>query len=164
MIITGKDGLNIINGEPQPHGVDIQVKNVYYIIRKDIDEKVTDDDYIPVVKMRDSEGRYYWNLFPNEPVLFELDITDLSKENVGKPIVGYVLPKSRFLRRGIIVHSALFDFGFVGKGKILAVNTSGSIHKIYQDMYFGQIVFFDGKNGNMIYNGSHQKEGIDCSK
>jgi len=159
MILTGKKASHIINGEIQPHGIDIKVTNVYYLINKDINAKVTDDDYIPLEKFRE-DNKYYWELCPQQAVLFELEIVDLSKENLDSPVVGFVLPKSRFLRRGITINSALWDMGFKGKGKVLVVNHSERIQKIYEGMYFGQIIFLEGQKGDQIYAGTHQGEGL----
>ena len=164
MIITGKEGSFIINGDPQPNGIDIQVKNIYYVLNKDVNDKVFDKDYLPmqIFEERTNGGptKYYWEIWPNQAVLFEIGIVDLTKENTRKPMVGYVLPKSRFSRCGFIIHSALFDFGYKGRGKVLVINHGPRSHKIYKDMYFGQMIFMESKNGNMVYNGSHQGEGL----
>lgn len=164
MILTGNTISNIINGQLQPHGIDIKVTNVYYLINKDIDTKVTDDDYIPLDKFN-KNNKHYWKLLPKESYLFQLEKTDFSKENLNSPVVGYVLPKSRYSRCGLIVHSALFDYGFVGAGKILVFNSSNRIQKIFEGTYFGQLIVFQAEKGDMVYNGTHNHEGLkngDC--
>jgi len=161
MIITGKEGSFIISGDVQPNGVDIQVKNVYRVLDKDINAKVSEEDYVELDIFTDREtGKKYWIMQPKGAYLFQIDKMDLSRENTKIPLVGYVVPKSRFCRCGISVHSALWDVGYVGAGRVLVVNHSSKRHKIFKDMYFGQVVFFEAKNGTMTYNGSHQNEGL----
>ena len=176
MILTGRQGLSFIDGDPQVNGVDVKVTNVYQLIEKDLNDKVTDEYYLPLESLLEmdqdtfcfdkpyttitSTTKTYWELWPGQAVLFELGPVDLFVTYPEYNVNALVLPKSRFLRCGITVDSAFWDCGYRGRGKVLVINHSQKIHKIYKNMYFGQMIFFESQKGDMVYSGTHQGEGL----
>lgn len=166
MILSGEDikrfGLlrNADEKNMQAQGWDVRVENVYHIVSKPYGEKIKEEDY---------EEFVYWDeIPPNTSVLFKLmEIVDLSPRQTGEHLTGYVnhlfnalvLPKSSLTRRGVTVHSAWWDAGYVGSGMVL-VRTSDIPLRIKPGDSFGQMIFFVGQSTNMLYEGQYQGEGI----
>ena len=136
----------------QAQGWDVRLEKVYHIIYKPYGEKIKEEDY---------EEFVYWDeIPPNTSVLFKLMETVDLRSREGLPCVNaLVLPKSSLTRRGITVHSAWWDAGYVGSGMVL-VRTSDTPLKIKPGDSFGQMIFFEGTRTSSLYAGQYQNEGI----
>ena len=96
-----------------------------------------------------------------------MEIVDLSPRQTGEHLTGYVnhlfnalvLPKSSLTRRGVTVHSAWWDAGYVGSGMVL-IRTSDIPLRIKPGDSFGQMIFFEGAHTSSLYAGQYQNEGI----
>lgn len=71
----------------------------------------------------------------------------------------YVLPKSSLSRRGVIVHSAWWDAGYVGSGFVL-VRTTQMPLTIKPGVEFAQMVFLEGSSTDQLYDGKYQYENL----
>ncbi len=166
MILSGEDikrfGLlrNADEKNIQAQGWDVRLEKVYHIVSKPYGEKIKEEDYKEFV---------YWDKIPpNTSVLFKLmEIVDLSPRQTGEHLTGYVnhlfnalvLPKSSLTRRGVTVHSAWWDAGYVGSGMVL-IRTSDIPLRIKPGDSFGQMIFFEGAHTSSLYAGQYQNEGI----
>ncbi|NLH78774.1 MAG: hypothetical protein GX465_17265 [Acidobacteria bacterium] len=159
MILSGEDikrfGLlrNADEKNMQAQGWDVRVENVYHIVSKPYGEKIKEEDYKEF-------SLPYGTVPPNTSVLFKLMETVDLRSREGLPCVNaLVLPKSSLTRRGVTVHSAWWDAGYVGSGMVL-VCTSDTPLRIKPGDSFGQMIFFVGQSTNMLYEGQYQGEGI----
>ena len=137
----------------QAQGWDVRLEKVYHIIYKPYGEKIKEEDY--------KEFSLPYGAVPaNTSVLFKLMETVDLRSREGLPCVNaLVLPKSSLTRRGVTVHSAWWDAGYVGSGMVL-VCTSDTPLRIKPGDSFGQMIFFVGQSTNMLYEGQYQGEGI----
>lgn len=74
---------------------------------------------------------------------------------------GFVLPRSSLLRSGVTIHTALWDPGYEGKGKVLlyVLNTKGAVISIGARV--AQLVVFRLSGlPHRIYSGQYQNEGM----
>ena len=159
MILSGEDikrfGLlrNADEKNMQAQGWDVRVEKVYHIVSKPYGEKIKEEDYKEF-------SLPYGTVPPNTSVLFKLMETGDLRSREGLPCVNaLVLPKSSLTRRGVTVHSAWWDAGYVGSGMVL-VRTSDIPLRIKPGDSFGQMIFFVGQSTNMLYEGQYQGEGI----
>ena len=137
----------------QAQGWDVRLEKVYHIIYKPYGEKIKEEDYKEF-------SLPYGTVPPNTSVLFKLMETVDLRSREGLPCVNaLVLPKSSLTRRGVTVHSAWWDAGYVGSGMVL-VRTSDIPLRIKPGDSFGQMIFFVGQSTNMLYEGQYQNEGI----
>jgi len=158
MILSGTDikrlGLlkNADDSNMQAQGWDVRMETVYHIVSKPYGEKIGDEDY--------REFSYYESIPTNTSVLFKLmETVDLAARPDLSCFNALVLPKSSLTRRGITVHSAWWDAGYVGSGMVL-VRTSEVPLKIKPGDSFGQMIFFEGTKTEVLYAGQYQGEGI----
>ena len=159
MILSGEDikrfGLlrNADEKNMQAQGWDVRVEKIYRVVSKPYGEKIKEEDYKEF-------SLPYGTVPPNTSVLFKLMETVDLRSREGLPCVNaLVLPKSSLTRRGVTVHSAWWDAGYVGSGMVL-VRTSDTPLKIKPGDSFGQMIFFVGQSTNMLYEGQYQGEGI----
>ena len=159
MILSGEDikrfGLlrNADEKNMQAQGWDVRLEKVYHIVSKPYGEKIKEEDYKEF-------SLPYGTVPPNTSVLFKLMETVDLRSREGLPCVNaLVLPKSSLTRRGVTVHSAWWDAGYVGSGMVL-VRTSDTPLKIKPGDSFGQMIFFEGTRTSSLYTGQYQNEGI----
>lgn len=159
MILSGEDikrfGLlrNADEKNMQAQGWDVRVEKIYRVVSKPYGEKIKEEDYKEF-------SLPYGTVPPNTSVLFKLMETVDLRSREGLPCVNaLVLPKSSLTRRGVTVHSAWWDAGYVGSGMVL-VRTSDIPLRIKPGDSFGQMIFFVGQSTNMLYEGQYQNEGI----
>ncbi len=169
MILSGEDikrfGLlrNADEKNMQAQGWDVRLEKVYHIVSKPYGEKIKEEDYKEF-------SLPYGTVPPNTSVLFKLmETVDLSAKfdrtegeldsRKLRLFNALVLPKSSLTRRGVTVHSAWWDAGYVGSGMVL-VRTSDIPMRIKPGDSFGQMIFFEGAHTSSLYAGQYQNEGI----
>jgi dUTP pyrophosphatase len=78
---------------------------------------------------------------------------------------GLVLPRSSLLRSGIAVHTALWDPGYEGKGKVLlsVLNRKGAVISIGARVAQLVVLQLSGKP-HRIYSGQYQREGMESTQ
>lgn len=159
MILSGEDikrfGLlqNADEKNIQAQGWDVRLEKVYHIVSKPYGEKIKEEDYKEF-------SLPYGTVPPNTSVLFKLMETVDLRSREGLPCVNaLVLPKSSLTRRGVTVHSAWWDAGYVGSGMVL-IRTSDTPLRIKPGDSFGQMIFLEGTRTSSLYAGQYQNEGI----
>jgi len=165
MIISGREAYkrgyvkNLREPEKQiqPNGVDLSVEEIYLPITKPLHEKINEKDYEALSPLDFGGEKVY--LLPNTPLLFRThEIIDLHTEY--GTVVGYVLPKSSWSRRGFIIHSALWDSGYKGRGTLLVVPSFGFPFEVDKKPYFCQIIIMEAQESSKKYEGNYQNEGL----
>lgn len=78
---------------------------------------------------------------------------------------GLVLPRSSLLRSGVAVHTALWDPGYEGKGKVLlsVLNRKGAVISIGARVAQLVVLRLSGEPHG-IYSGQYQREGMDSTQ
>lgn len=185
MIQSGKDikrlGLlqNAEDRNYQAQGCDIRMEKVYCPVNKPFGEKIEEDYVDPVMAYKkrftqnclaqvwdeDAKLLYYW--IPQETsCLFKImetvnlkPIEPSTSQSSPRYFNAYVLPKSSLSRRGVIVHSAWWDAGYVGSGFVLVRTTTVPL-TIKPGAEFAQMVFLEGTSPDRLYNGQYQGENL----
>jgi deoxycytidine triphosphate deaminase len=185
MILSGNDiekfrllkNADINNKQTQ--GWDLRLEKVYCVVNKPFGEKINELDYVRpyLVEKEQSKSIYCLSQIvdggkiveyfipANTSALFKimetvnlLPIHSLDgKEN--RFVNAFVLPKSSLSRRGVFVHSAWWDAGYVGSGVVL-VKTSEIPLRIKPGDAFAQMIFLEGTPTEKIYDGHFQGEGL----
>ena len=160
----------------QINGCDLTVGKVFYPLDLPFGTKPTDMDYekIPLI-LEDEDVEPYWVIEKGQPVLIEIAETinldsehgfavgeflpDGTIESTRFPTIGYAVGRSSMLRIGAVVHGAFWDWGYVGKGKLLVIPMAADLLLRKGDR-FAQIAFWPANTNDKQYNGSHQNEGV----
>jgi len=135
----------------QPNGLDLSIGEIYKLSGvaelSDDEYTKTDRDRVPV----NGHGDYVLGTGPH---IIEYDETI----EIPDDCVGIVLPRSRMLRCGLQVDTALWDAGYKGKGEgALFAHTPAKLEK---DMRVAQMVFLDADEAEEKYDGEHQGENL----
>lgn len=134
----------------QPNGVDLTVGSIAEQeesgeIRKD-GKRVGDRVSVPT----DEDG--FYTLYPGAYIVIygeEIKIPDGS--------VGIVLPRSSLMRNSSMLHTALWDSGYEGRGEgLLEVN---SVIRIEKGARIGQMIYAEAEN-NEQYDGDYMDERL----
>lgn len=140
----------------QPNGVDISIEDIEAFT---VAGKLSDGEYekAETVSLKEDAGTYsdgWFNLLQGAYLV-------RYKEAVEIPdgCVGFVWPRSRLLRSGIHLTSAVWDTGYVGSGYGLLVVTVPN--KVEDGMCLGQMTFSEADEVNQRYSGRHQGENLE---
>jgi dUTP pyrophosphatase len=137
----------------QPNGVDLTVSEIY---RTSGTAAFSESGYDKPdrMMMKPFEPGYY-KLAPGQyPIVYG------EKVEIPDGYVGRVYPRSRFMRCGLHLTSALWDSGYEGIGEgLLRVPTSIESVKIEEQLPVAQMVFIKAESGH-DYDGSHQEERL----
>lgn len=151
-----KDGENYsVNPERiQPNGVDIGFESIHRIAGR---ARFRPDGYS---KPNRTEAMIHNNGYYKLPpgayaVVYDFEVS------VPDGYVGRVYPKSRFMRSGIHLTSALWDQGYVGKGEgLLKIQRGIETTEIHPDCTVGQMTFIEAAQPAESYDGTHQGERL----
>lgn len=157
MIKSGKFVAQFINDgsiddeQIQPNGVDLTIGKIYGI------------NDLPAIYEGNMTYDERWVVEPNlefyelnhEPYIIEYG----EKIKIPEDIVGHVYPRSRIIRSGCWLTTALWDSGYegIGEGTLIPFHPNGVM--IQKDMRVAQMVFRDAKTEES-YDGTHQHERI----
>lgn len=137
----------------QPNGVDLTVHAVYEVSGQQV---LRDDDY----EMQRSE------VTPSDGY-YELDAGSYvveygEKIKIPENHTGFVYPRSRLMRCGANLETAVWDAGYegIGEGGLRV----GAPVKIETGMRVAQIVFVETEALDELYDGSHQGERLDTDE
>jgi deoxycytidine triphosphate deaminase len=166
----------------QPHGIDLRLDKVFYPVKRPYGMKIREDNYeeFPIGTME--KDSYY--IPEGTAVLFKiLETIDLTPKKINslaigiteemfreaftdreipyvlKNFVGMIYPKSSLTRRGVFVHSAVWDSGYKGSGYLL-VRTTECPLVIKPGDAFCQMIFFEGSPTETEYGGQYQHENV----
>lgn len=149
-------------GEPipdsriQPNGVDLTIDTLYRTSGK---TKLTSGGYSKPDRTELSHGYLDNNQYrlPTGPYI----IVYGERITIPDGYVGRVYPRSRLMRCGITLESALWDQGYSGVGEgLLKVPRSLHRAKLSADMAVAQMTFIEAAAAQ-AYDGSHQHERVE---
>lgn len=140
----------------QPNGVDLSIDTLYRI--EGTPRLTNGDEYhkgnrVEVNVIEDDDGAYY-QLSNDEAYIA------VYGENIQIPHnhIGLVFPRSRLMRCGVTVETAVWDSGYEGRGEG-GLNSSRPV-RIETDTRVAQMVFIETDELDRHYDGSHQSERI----
>ena len=149
--ITPKGNEELDNEQIQPNGVDLKIGS----IKKASGRALLKDD-------RYNKGEYIQKI-PNEDGLYVLDkgfyrvIYDEIIE-IPENHIGLVYPRSRLMRSGGNLRTAVWDSGYRGKGEGgLAIDRK---MRVEDGMKIGQMVMCRTEELEESYDGTHQGENL----
>ncbi|XGI84177.1 deoxyuridine 5'-triphosphate nucleotidohydrolase [Halorutilales archaeon Cl-col2-1] len=139
----------------QPNGFDLSIREIY---RHETRATLTDDDYDKPDRRRieteERDGGEFYSLEPGSYVVEYAEVVEIPENHVG-----FVYPRSRLMRSGGMLFTAVWDSGYKGRGE-------GGLRidvpmEIQADMRICQIVFEKTEKLSETYSGSHQNENLD---
>ena len=184
MILSGQEikKFNLVLGakdnQYQPHGIDLRLDKIYHPIDKPYGMKIRDEDYEEYPMYQEIVDKFpYYEIPQGTAVLFKiLETIDLGPKEDRRMVedafsnglsfhsqvfvrnfVGMVYPKSSLSRRGVIVHSAVWDSGYKGSGYLLVRTTEVPL-AIKPGDAFCQMCFEEGSLADNHYRGQYQGE------
>ncbi|MFB6284761.1 MAG: deoxyuridine 5'-triphosphate nucleotidohydrolase [Halobacteria archaeon] len=134
----------------QPNGVDLSVGKIY---RHEGRSVVKEGEYeLPDrVELDDKEG--FYELEPGGYTVEYGEVIEIPEDHAG-----FIYPRSRLMRCGGMLFSAVWDSGYRGRGEGgLWVQTPMKLEK---GMKIGQMVYTETENLDETYDGSHQGENL----
>lgn len=149
------ENLDVSDDAVQPAGVDLSIGDIYAIEGTAV---LSDDGYekterTPVKKVERDDGAYY-ELERGSYVVVYDEVVRIPEDHVG-----LVFPRSRLMRCGLDLRTAVWDPGYEGKGEGgLRVDADGIHAK--EGMRLCQLVLFETETLEEDYDGSHQGERL----
>lgn len=147
------DGGELDDERIQTHGVELTIDDIYALLG---DAHLSNDDYIKPQRMsiQTSSGKYVVGpeLDGGTFVVQYDEVIEIPDDHVG-----FVYPRSRLLRCGIHLTTAVWESGYKGRGEgaLLASNRT----TIESDFAIGQMVMCRAEVLNQ-YDGTHQGERL----
>lgn len=145
---------DVSSAQVQPNGIDLTIEDIF---RTSGTASFTRTGYYKPERTRmtpDKDG--FYNLYPGQyPVVYAEQI------KIPDGFVGRVYPRSRLMRSGLHLTSALWDQGYEGVGEgLLQIPKSIEKVEIEVGMPIAQMVFIEATEA-ADYDGSHQGERIE---
>lgn len=135
----------------QPNGVDLTVESVYTQTSKG--EITTDGKTIGDREELLPKDDETYRLGPGAYVVKYGETLSIPDEHIG-----FVYPRSSLIRNGAMLHTAVWDAGYTGRGEgLLVVHTPIEIERHAR---IGQIVYANA-NHESVYDGTYQGENTD---
>ena len=149
--VTQPDGRDVHPNQLQPNGVELTIDSIYAITQ------------VPYIGDSSYDKGDRVEIEPEVIGMYALDegyyvIEYNERISIPEGHVGYVFPRSRFMRSGAMLYTALWDTGYTGKGE--GGLSAFTEIEIEDGCRVGQLVLLstDGKEGT--YSGSHQGENL----
>lgn len=142
---------DVEDDQVQPNGVDLSIGKI---------ERVRGT---PLVKEGDYSKGTREQIHPNADGIYSVNlgafvVTYGEKIQIPDDCVGYVFPRSRLMRSGAFLSTALWDAGYEGKGEGFLMPMTRM--RIEHGMNIAQIVFIDADEAEELYDGTHQGENL----
>ena len=139
----------------QANGLDLSIDRLYRIQGT---PRLTNDDYdkgqrVEVKTEEDERGEYY-QLSEGESYVAVYG----EKIHIPEDHIGLVFPRSRLMRSGANVQTAVWDSGYEGRGEG-GLSVSHDI-ELNSDTRVAQMIFISTESLDEYYDGSHQSERI----
>ncbi|MDY7083390.1 MAG: deoxyuridine 5'-triphosphate nucleotidohydrolase [Halobacteria archaeon] len=138
----------------QPNGVDLSIGKIYAHASPG---RLTDGDYEKPERRELStvttDAGEFYDLAPGAYVVEYAETVEIPENHIG-----FIFPRSRLMRCGGMLFSAVWDSGYRGKGE-------GGLWieqqlEIEAGMRIGQMVFSTTEELDEFYDGSHQGENL----
>lgn len=150
--IEAKGDKNLSDEAVQPNGVDLSIDNIKKLKGE---SRISNQDYnLPERESIESNENNYYELSSDESYVVIYDeIIEIPDNHIG-----LVYPRSRLMRCGLSVETAVWDSGYKGGGEGgLIVNQDSELH---EDLRVAQIIFAPTEELKQHYDGSHQGERL----
>lgn len=143
----------------QPNGIDLRVGEIYEIENTAI---LRDDKYVkgdrkelePKTSTLSFIENKSYRLKRLTPYIIVYDeIIEIPEGHIG-----YVFPRSRLMRSGGFLTTAMWDQGYKGRGEGLLMPLNNII--IEDNMRIAQFTLLEALRGEMLYDGDHQRERL----
>lgn len=139
----------------QANGLDLSIDKLY---RVEGTPRLTNDDYdkgqrVEMETHEDEEGEYY-DLSSDEAYV----VVYGERIEIPEDHIGLVFPRSRLMRSGANVQTAVWDSGYEGRGEG-GLTVSHSM-RLNTDTRIAQMIFISTESLDEYYDGSHQSERI----
>lgn len=146
--ITRREG-HLPEDAVQPNGVDLSVHAVYEVTGTQV---LRDDDYEMNRRELSVEDGYY-ELNAGSYVVEYGERIAIPEDHTG-----FVYPRSRLMRCGVNLETAVWDAGYegIGEGGLRV----GSQTRLQEGMRIAQIVFVQTESLDELYDGTHQGERL----
>lgn len=143
----------------QPNGVDITIDKIFTVSGAVVLSDEGDYD-----KGMSRRVRPYGTLGDDDSSQYLLEegsyrVRYGEKFRIPEGHVGYVFPRSRLMRCGVMINTALWDMGYEGVGEGLM--RVGTTTVLPEDMAVAQFCLINAESTDEIYDGDHQHEGVD---
>lgn len=142
----------------QPNGVDLRVGEIKRIVGNQA--RFGESDYARPKRMgipvRDPERKSVYRLYSGRYIVVYDEEIEIPEGHVGR-----VYPRSRVMRSGLHLTSALWDQGYEGRGEgLLQVPRCLDYVDIEPGASLAQMVFEKANGVDEAYDGSHQGERL----
>jgi len=138
--------------QPQPNGVDLTVDGIFEL--RERGRIGRDDSHVGERTAVDPDPEADAYVLPAGGYVAQYGETIRIPEGH----VGFVYPRSSLMRNGCMLHTAVWDAGYEGRGEgLLAVHRPVEIEP---GARIGQLVFAEGAHDD-TYDGSYQGERLD---
>lgn len=164
--IQPHDGGELEEKQIQPNGVDLTIDEILqhngriymgdeeYRKSARADASKSSLDIMPDDIADDIDSRWVYHLEPGGyTVVYDEEIIEIPENHVG-----FVWPRSRFLRVAAHLTSAVWDTGYSGRGEGALITTQRMY--VQPDMRIGQMVFARASH-HTSYEGQHQQERLE---
>lgn len=138
----------------QINGVDLTIGEVYKFSEQGMLNFDNSHRKIPKTKLITPENDWY-DLKPGTYLV-------RYRESVEVPLdcIALVFPRSSLLRMGVMLHTAVYDSGYKGRGIGLLIVFNPFGIKLSKDARIGQIVFIRSEKVEKGYEGEYLGEGL----
>jgi len=146
-------GLRDLQAQMQPAGVDLTVERIESFMTRP-SFTLNSLEAAKTKEVRNRNSVYVLKAGPYR-LTFSEDI------RIPADCCGLVLPRSSLLRSGVAIHTALWDPGYQGKGKVLlsVLNRKGAVISVGARV--AQLLVFQlSGEPHKIYSGQYQHEGM----
>jgi dUTP pyrophosphatase len=154
-------GESISDERIQPNGVDVGIDDIYRVSGTATFKNgtYTKPDRMKMAHRRATNGSLQWSLVQG-PYILKYDV----KFEIPDGYVGRMYPRSRVMRSGLHLTSALWDQGYHGVGEgLLQVPQSIQRVKIGSTEKLAQFTLIEADAPEASYDGTHQGKGVEMS-
>lgn len=135
----------------QPNGVDLSLGELYSL---DGTSYISNEDYEKATRKERSANDGVYTVEPNDAYI----VVYGEKISIPEDHIGLVFPRSRLMRCGLQIETAVWDAGYTGIGEgQLSVSQPAELEK---DLRVAQMVFIRTEDLEESYDGSHQGEKL----
>lgn len=135
----------------QPNGFDLSIGTIYSLSGRSY---ISNEEYEKATRREVEPQNGIYHLNSNTAYIVVYD----EKISIPKNHIGLVLPRSRLMRCGLQVETAVWDSGYTGVGEgQLVVNQPAELE---DELRLAQMVFLPTEELDEHYDGSHQNERI----
>jgi len=150
------ENLHSVEEQVQPNGVDLSVKEVAVFSSPGTLSPQNETRVLSSVSPLVFDGLCGIDLLPGCYLITYNEVVNLPKD-----IMALAMPRSRILRCGVSVHTAVWDAGYSGRSQSLLVVYNPRGFRLHRDARIVQLVFFRlNREATEGYQGMFQRENV----